>query len=144
MSNILNRFKTIVGGEAEDYDEDMTSAWTRRDGEPDRGYSDREVRVRTTTQLKVVLAQPHSLEEVPAIADDLKSSMTVILNIEGLDREIARRILDTVSGAAYALDAGISRIAANTYMILPYNVECEGNLMNELTSSGLLGTGLDF
>lgn len=138
MSNILNRFKTIVGGEAEDYDEDMTSAWTRRDGEADRGYSDREVRVRTTTQLKVVLAQPHSLEEVPAIADDLKSSMTVILNIEGLDREIARRILDTVSGAAYALDAG------NTYMILPYNVECEGNLMNELTSSGLLGTGLDF
>jgi cell division inhibitor SepF len=145
--SILNHLKDLVrpdGDEYDDYDEDMTSAWALPAEAPVRSAGDRELRIRTTTQLKVVLARPRTLEEIPAVADDLKSMMTVILNIEGVEREIARRILDTISGAAYALDASISRIASNTYMILPFNVELEGDLMNELTSSGLLGCDLDF
>ena len=64
--------------------------------------------------------------------------MTVVLNVETLDRDLARRMLDVLSGAAYALDARISKIASATYMVLPYNVEFEGDLMNELTSRGIL------
>ena len=78
------------------------------------------------------------------MADELKEGMTVILNLEQLDRDLIRRILDVLSGVAYGLDATVSRIASNTYMIMPYNVEFEGSLMDELTSRGVLGSGLDF
>ena len=142
--SLLESFKNRLYPVAdENEEEDMTSAWAVTSAARSRG-ADREVSIRTTTRLKVVVAQPRRLEDVPAVADDLKDMMTIILNMEGVERETARRILDTISGAAYALDAGISRIASNTYMIVPYNVNFEGDLMSELTSSGLLSGGLHF
>lgn len=137
--NLVTNLKNWIrpGAEEAEEDEDMTSAWAQPAGGRSAG-TDREVRIRTTTQLRVIVARPRRLEDVPAVADDLKSMMTVILNVQGLDRDTSRRILDTLSGAAYALDASISRIAADTFMILPFNVEMEGELMDALNSSGLL------
>ena len=103
-----------------------------------------ELSSRTTTRLKVMIAQPRRLEDLPAVADELKEGMTIILNLETLERDLIRRILDVLSGVAYGLDASVSRIASNTYMIVPFNVEFEGSLMDELTNSGVLGGGLDF
>lgn len=142
MSMMENLKSWIRPKDDMDEEEDMTSAWavTERGGRTLRGER-KEVSIRTTTQLRVVIARPRSLEELPAVADEMKSMMTVILNVEGTDRELARRMLDVLSGAAYGLDADISRIAADTYMILPFNVEFEGGLMDELRSSGLLRRG---
>ena len=94
----------------------------------------------TTTGATVI----YGLEDLPAVADDLKSMMTVVLNVENLDRDLARRVLDVISGVAYGLDAGISRVASNTYMILPYNVEFQGGLVDELKSSGILRRDAEF
>ena len=125
-------------------DEDMTSAWALTERTEERPRSGREVSIRTTTRLKVMIAQPRRLEDLPAVADELKEGMTIILNLETLERDLIRRILDVLSGVAYGLDASVSRIASNTYMIVPFNVEFEGSLMDELTNSGVLGGGLDF
>ena len=144
--SFMDNLKRWTRSEDDYDDEDMTSAWAlpERSGDRPRVRSDREVSIRTTTQLKVMIAQPRRLEDVPAVADELKQAMTIILNLENLDRETIRRILDTLSGVAYALDATISRIAANTYMIVPFNVEFEGSLMDELANSGVFSRDLDF
>ena len=129
-------------GKDED-EEDMTSAWTLPEGDR-QPRSDREFSVRATTRLRVTIAQPKRLEDVPAVAEELKAGMTVILNLEGVDRAPMGRILDVLSGVAYALDAAISRIAANTYMIVPFNVEFEGGLMDALTSGGVFDSELEY
>ena len=129
-----------------DEDEDMTSAWARPSGAEfgRRETARKEVSIRTATRLKVVIAQPRGLNELPGISDEIKDMMTVVLNVEQLDRELRRRVLDVLSGVAYGLDGSISRIASNTYIILPFNVEFEGGLMSELASSGLLGGRVGF
>lgn len=143
--NLMDNLKQWVHpGLDEDDEEDMTSAWALNGQASDRPRSGREVSIRATTRLRVMIAQPKRLEDAPAVADELKEGMTVILNLEQLDRDLIRRILDVLSGVAYGLDATVSRIASNTYMIMPYNVEFEGSLMDELTSRGVLGSGLDF
>ena len=137
---LMERWKRWTG---RDEDEDMSAAWARPEGgRAPRG--DREFSVRATTRLRVIIAQPKRLEDVPAVAEELKSGMTVILNLEGVDRAPMGRILDVLSGVAYALDAAISRIAANTYMIVPFNVEFEGGLMDALTSGGVFDSELEY
>ena len=101
---LMERWKRWTG---RDEDEDMSAAWALPEGDrPAR--SDREFSVRATTRLRVMIAQPKRLEDVPAVAEELKSGMTVILNLEGVDRAPMGRILDVLSGVAYALDAAIS------------------------------------
>ena len=139
--NIVENLKQWIRPDGDyDEDEDMTSAWAQSGTDRSRRESARkEVSIRTITRLKVLIAQPRGLDEVPGISDEIKEMMTVILNVEQLDGELSRRVLDALSGVAYGLDASISRIATNTYIILPYNVEFEGGLMTELESRGLLG-----
>lgn len=142
MSLMDNLKRWARSGDDYDYDEDedMTSAWAMAaERSADRPRSGREVSIRTTTRLRVTIAQPKRLEDLPVIAGELKAGMTVILNLENQDRELIRRTLDVLSGVAYGLDATVSRIASNTYMIVPFNVEFEGSLLDELTSSGVLG-----
>ncbi len=142
--SLMENLRQWAHPDLDEDDEDMTSAWALTERTEERPRSGREVSIRTTTRLKVMIAQPRRLEDLPAVADELKEGMTIILNLETLERDLIRRILDVLSGVAYGLDASVSRIASNTYMIVPFNVEFEGSLMDELTNSGVLGGGLDF
>ena len=142
--SLMENLRQWAHPDLDEDDEDMTSAWALAERTEERPRSGREVSIRSTTRLKVMIAQPRRLEDLPAVADELKEGMTIILNLETLERDLIRRILDVLSGVAYGLDASVSRIASNTYMIVPFNVEFEGSLMDELTSSGVLGGGLDF
>lgn len=126
-----------------DDDEDMTSAWALPERGSRRSGGEQAVSIRATTRLSVTIAQPRSLEDVPAIGDLLKAGMTVILNLEDMDRNTMRRILDATSGAAYFLDAAITRIAPNTFMLLPYNADFEGGLMDALTNSGVFDAEME-
>ena len=95
------------------------------------------VSIPATTELKVMLVKPERFENAPEIADHLKGRRTVVLNLESTPREEAKRLLDFLSGVAYAGEGKIKKIAANTYLITPYHVEIEGDLIDELESSGL-------
>lgn len=138
--SIFENVKRFISGESDPYeDEDMTSAWTATDESyRQRESRQKELQIRTTTQLKVLIVQPHSLDELASVADEMRGMMTIILNVSQMEREPARRMLDVLSGVAYALDSNISRIAVDTYMFLPYNVEFEGVLLDELDRNGLL------
>ena len=95
------------------------------------------VNIAATTQLKVVLVKPERFEIASEIADHLKEKRTVLLNLESTQKDIARRLVDFLSGVAYASEGRIKKVAANTYIITPYHVEMVGDLLDELESNGL-------
>lgn len=95
------------------------------------------VNINATTQLKVVLVSPQHFEDASEIADQLKSKRTVVMNLEATNKDVARRLVDFLSGVAYAGEGKIKRVANSTYIITPYHVDIEGDLINELENNGL-------
>ena len=99
--------------------------------------SNKVVNIRAATQLQVVLVKPDKFEDASAIADHLREKRTVVLNLESTNKEIARRLLDFLSGVAYATEGKIKKVAISTYIITPYNVDILGDLIDELENNGL-------
>ena len=95
------------------------------------------VNIHATTQLKVVLVKPERFESASEIADHLKGKRTVVVNLESTNKDVARRLIDFLSGVAYAGEGQIKRVSANTYIITPYHVDIVGDLIDDLESSGL-------
>jgi cell division inhibitor SepF len=105
-------------------------------GDADR-RSNKVVNIHTTTQLQVVLVKPDRFENAAEIADHLREKRTVVLNLEQTNKDIARRLLDFLSGVAYANEGKIKKVAISTYIITPYNVDILGDLIDELENNGL-------
>ena len=95
------------------------------------------VNIHATTQLKVVLVKPERFENASEIADHLKDKRTVVLNLESTNKDVARRLVDFLSGVAEAGEGKVKEVAANTYLITPYHVDIEGDLIDELENNGL-------
>ncbi len=90
------------------------------------------VNIHTTTQLKVVVVQPVAFEDSKEIADHLKTKKPIVVNLENLDREVAKRIIDFLSGAVYSLDGNIQKISNGIFLIVPYNMGIMGDFKDEL------------
>ena len=99
--------------------------------------SNKVVNIHTTTQLQVVLVKPDRYENASEVADHLREKRTVVLNLESTNKDVARRLLDFLSGVAYAGEGKIKKVAANTYIITPYSVDIMGDLIDELENNGL-------
>ena len=95
------------------------------------------VNIHTTAQLQVVLVKPESFDNVSDIAEHLRDKHAVVLNLENTDKSVARRLVDFLSGCAYALDGKIKKVAISTYIITPYNVDIVGDLIDELENNGM-------
>lgn len=96
------------------------------------------VSMSATTQFKVVVIKPADFDEAKEIADHLKERKPVVVNLELLEKDVAHKIFDFLSGAIYVLDGGIQRISANIYLIAPYNVTILGDFKNELKNNTFL------
>lgn len=83
------------------------------------------------TQMQVVLVKPERYEDVTSIADHLNDGKTVVLNLEAADRELSRRIVDFLSGAAYANHGNMRKVSKGTFLIVPHGVDMMGELMLE-------------
>lgn len=97
------------------------------------------VNIHATAQLQVVLFKPeHFGEDICNIADELLKMHTVVLNLETTEKEASRRIIDFLSGVAYANGGKIKRVATKTFIITPYNVDLTGeDVMDELENNGV-------
>ena len=109
----------------------------RRDERRSEDRHNKVVNIHATTQLKVVLVKPERFENASEIADHLKEKRTVVLNLESTNKDVARRLIDFLSGVAYAGEGKIKKVAANTYIITPYSVDIMGDLIDELENNGL-------
>ena len=95
------------------------------------------VNIHATTQLQVVLVKPERYENASEVADHLRDKRTGVLNLEKTQKDVARRLLDFLSGVAYAQEGKIKKVALQTYIVTPYNVDIMGDLIDELENNGV-------
>ena len=140
MKKIFNPYEDEDDYYEEELEEKVSSPFVderaKTSGRPEERRN-KVVNINATTQLKVVLVKPERFEAASEIADHLKERRTVVINLESTNKDIARRLIDFLSGVAYAGEGKIKKVAANTYIITPYHVEMVGDLLDELESNGL-------
>lgn len=150
---LMDKFKDFMGFPEEDYDyeEDEYEVGPNNEAykpapsqQPDNSaYSadapkrSKVVNIHATTQLQVVLVKPERFEDASSVADHLNEKRTVVLNLESTNKDISRRLIDFLSGVAYANNGQIKRVANSTYIITPYNVDIMGELLDELENNGV-------
>ena len=138
----------VAGSDEEAYDDEMEFA-AQSDYAEDEYAAPQEpeepvkknnqvVNISSTMQLKVVLVKPERFEDASSIADHLNSKRTVVLNLESTSKESSRRLVDFLSGVAYANKGQIKRVANSTFIITPYNVDIMSDLVDELENNGIL------
>lgn len=145
--SILNKVFNLIGVEVDDtednYEEELLEnnnmVSTPADDELTEigGKKNKVVKIHTTAQLKLVVIQPETFEEARDIAIHLKSKKPVVMNLENVDRDVQRRIVDFLSGAVYALDGNIQKVSNGIFLIAPYNVGIMGDFKDELRNKGI-------
>jgi len=144
---IVNKVLNLMGFESKDeYEDDLiensefSNSSLLEDDEAeflDDGKRNKVVKIHTTAQLKLVVMQPETFEDARDIANHLKSKKPVVMNLESVDRDVARRIVDFLSGAVFALDGNIQKVSNGIFLIAPYNVGIMGDFKDELKSKGI-------
>jgi len=81
-----------------------------------------------TTQFKMVVIEPKSFDECPKLVDNLKSKKPVIINLEKVESDSARKIFDFLSGATYALNGNVQKVANNIFIFAPENVDVSASV----------------
>lgn len=122
--------------EDDSYEEDFTPV-SVKESSRDLERRNKVVNIHTTTQLQVVLVKPERFDDAGTIADHLNNKRTVVLNLESTNKEVSRRLVDFLSGVAYANNGQIKRVANSTFIITPFNVDIMGDLLDELESNGV-------
>jgi cell division inhibitor SepF len=121
----------------------------RRRDDFDDIFADDDVPARPTAQLRSVrpggngrsdvrvhLVIPKSFNDAQQIADKFKDSIPVVLNLQGIESDLSKRLIDFASGLTYALDGGMQRIADKVFMLTPRNVEISAEERAELIEKG--------
>ncbi|MBR5614732.1 MAG: cell division protein SepF [Clostridia bacterium] len=148
MMSIVNKMLNLIGFEtADDYEDELlensefsnSSVFEADESETfeANGKRNKVVKIHTTAQLKLVVMQPENFEDARDIANHLKSKKPVVMNLESVERDVARRIVDFLSGAVYALDGNIQKVSNGIFLIAPYNVGIMGDFKDELRSKGI-------
>ncbi len=141
MSNIINKMLNFVGLDEQEETE-QGELYEENISQPEfssrtSSKKSKVVNIHATTQLQVVVIQPETFDETQDIADHFKSKKPVVINLELLEKDIARRVIDFLSGTVYALDGSIQKVASDIFLIAPYNVNIMGDFKDELRSKGV-------
>lgn len=174
MAELWDKFKTLVMGtpddydeeydEYDDYDEEYDDYEESKNSKPRfdfiknfRRTNDEEfeeertpyhssfasnrgsnvIDINAKVKMSVVVATPQSLEAASEVTIELRNKKTVIVNLEGMEKEVAQRITDFLSGSCYALGGSIQPISNRIYIIGPYDVAITGEFKEELAASGI-------
>lgn len=141
MSNaVLSKFMNIIGMGAEDEEledyEDYNEEYEEEEDIEPRGLFGRKNSkvVSMSQQVRMVIMQPTNFEQSETICDLLKEKKSVIINLEYVNKDIARRIIDVVSGAAHALDGHMQKISSSIFLVAPYNYDISSDSKEEAKS----------
>ena len=144
---VLDKFKDLIG--IEEIDDDMLeeeletqAPVERRKVEPRATYTRNTVREKVvpmgnraaSSAFKLMVIEPEGFEECPKLVDSLKSRKPVIINLEKIDSDTARKIFDFLSGATYALNGNVQKVANNIFIFAPENVDISST--NDAASKG--------
>ena len=109
--------------EEQEEEEEDRKIWGRK--------SNKVVNMPQTQQVKMVICQPTTFEQSESICNLLKEKKSIIVNLEYVNKDIARRIVDVVSGAVHALDGHIKKISNSIFLVAPYNYDIENEMARE-------------
>ena len=113
-----------VNEEVEEAENKENKLWGRRN-------NNKVVSLPQTQQIKMVISQPTTFEQAEDICDLLKDKQSVIVNLEYVNKDVARRIIDVVSGAVHALDGHIQKVSNSIFLIAPFNYEITNEMARE-------------
>lgn len=88
---------------------------------------ERKISVAGTSAFKLVVIEPKSFDECPKLVDSLKGRRPVIINLETVETEVAKKIFDFLSGATYALNGNVQKVANNIFIFAPESVDIAAN-----------------
>ncbi len=134
--SVTKKFRNLfVGSSDDDYEEDDFEVQEEYEEEKNNTETlkNRIKNIQSSSSVQIVLSRPTDFSEVKPIGDDLNAGKTVLLNLENVSADVAKRFLDFLGGVAYANDADIKMMAQKTYAIMPKNVGFSGvDLMDEI------------
>ena len=162
---VFDRFLNIMKLNDDDYDDDYydddefvddyepprsrRQIFSKEEAEPLPEESRRERSIHTskvtpmrspsrkiTSGMEVCVIKPSSVDDSREICETLLTNRTVILNLEGMDVELAQRIIDFISGAAFAISGNLQRISNYIFLVTPANVDISGDLQDLLGGGG--------
>lgn len=113
--------------EQEEEEEETRGFWNKRGG--------KVVNMPAQQQVKMVISQPTTFEQSETICDLLKEKKSIIVNLEYVNKDVARRIVDVISGAVHALDGHMQKVSNSIFLIAPYNYD----ITNEMARGELPG-----
>ena len=110
--------------ENEEEEQEERKLWGRRN-------NSKVVSMPQVQQVKMVISQPTNFEQAANICDLLKQKKSVIVNLEYVNKDVARRIIDVVSGAVHALDGHMQKISNSIVLIAPFNYDIENEMARD-------------
>ena len=112
-------------------DEKETTTTTTVSSTPFSNKKSKVVGMPGMQQVKVIISQPSTFEQSEEICEHLKEKKSIILNLEYVNKDVARRIVDFISGAVYGLDGNIQKISNSIFLVAPTNYEITNEVMKE-------------
>jgi len=103
-----------------------------------RLFSRKVAPVKKSSSLEVALVKPSVFDDAKTIVDDLLYGKAVVLNMEGINTEVAQRIIDFTSGATYSMNGKLQKISNYIFIITPESVSLSGEFQDLLNSAGTL------
>lgn len=141
MAKILDKVIGIMGFADDEDDEELLEVEEREtnvqeEARPSSRKSAQVVSIHTQKQVKVVVLEPTSFDESQNIADQLKNRRPVIVNLENADHGLAKRIVDFVSGATYALGGNMQKVGQGIFLFVPNNIDISGESHETIKEKG--------
>jgi len=118
----------VMEEEEDDYGFTPMAPSTAVSTAPSTGFSGQVLSMNNSNKQEVVLFRPGSFNDTSKAADDLRNRKAVIVNMENVDKAMARRVVDFLSGCVYALDGDVKKIAQSAYLFCPHNMDIVGDL----------------
>ena len=160
---LMNKVFDLFGmdrAEEEDYEnEDVYDYEDEEEEQEERGFFSRKNRENSkvvnmpqaqtnANAIKMVISQPTSFEQSDEICSFLKERKSVIVNLEYVNKDVARRIVDFISGGVYALDGYIQKVSNSIFLVAPSNYEITNEMAreemkNKLSVSWLKNNGIN-
>lgn len=133
--SFMSKFNDLVFGPEDDEEVDFAPIQEEPSFEQHTKASSKKskvVSIAATTQMKVVVVSIERFDETKEIVDHLRNKKPVVLNLEKLDKDISRRVIDIISGASYALGGSTQKVAKGILLVAPYNVDIMADVRDEI------------
>ena len=142
MNKVWDLFGVDPSADTEDEEYEMDDFENEGEEVESKGFfgakrNNKIVSLPAAQQIKMVISQPTSFEQSESICDLLKEKKSVIVNLEYVNKDVARRIIDVISGAVHALDGHIQKVSNSIFLIAPFNYDITNEMAREEIKSKL-------